>query len=270
VLEAQPTSRCRWDGRGRRAVRRTLDEDCGPWGRIVASTIRRAAETDRRIDVYRRAFDILISAALLLLTLPIVLVAALGSAISLRTWPFFAQGRIGRDGERFLFLKIRTLRPEVPGYIDKHQLDQWQIPAFCRLLRRLHLDELPQLLLVLQGKMSLVGPRPEMGYLHRRMAPAFAAERTSVRPGCTGLWQISEACTELISESPEYDRFYLAHRTLRLDLWVLWRTALNMVGIGACVGLDDVPAWARRSDDALVGEAGLGEPAISLPATAAR
>ncbi len=239
----------------------------------MARTIQLPAETDKRIDVYRRAFDIVISAALLLLTLPIVLVAALGSAIALRTWPFFAQGRIGRNGERFLFLKIRTLRPEVPGYIDKHQLDQAQIPAFCRLLRRLHLDELPQLLLVLQGKMSLVGPRPEMGYLHRRMHPAFAAERTSVRPGCTGLWQISEACTDLISDSPEYDRFYLAHRTLRLDLWVLRRTALNMVGIGSFVTLGDVPAWARRKNDALLitlPESARGDNAISLPATAAR
>lgn len=235
-------------------------------------TIRHAGMTDRRIDLYRRAFDILISAFLVLLTLPIVVVAALGSAIFLRTWPFFSQGRIGRDGERFLFLKVRTLRPEVPGYIDKHHLDTEQIPAFCRLLRRLHLDELPQLLLVLQGKMSLVGPRPEMGYLHRLMDPAFGELRTSVRPGCTGLWQISAASAGLIREAPEYDRFYLANRSLRLDLWVLYRTALNMVGIGGAVTLQQVPTWALRQQEDAVGvlpESGRSE-SISLPATAAR
>ncbi|MGH9275579.1 MAG: sugar transferase [Acidimicrobiales bacterium] len=230
--------------------------------------------TDRRIDVYRRAFDIVVSAFLVLLTLPIVLIAAVGSTISLRAWPFFSQGRIGRDGERFLFLKVRTLRPDVPGYIDKHQLDQSQIPAFCSLLRRLHLDELPQLLLVLQGKMSLVGPRPEMGYLHRRMPQSFAQLRTSVRPGCTGLWQVSIASAELISESPHYDRYYLAHRTLRLDLWILYRTAINMVGIGGCITLDDVPAWAQRRDDADVvvalAESARADSSLSLPATAAR
>jgi lipopolysaccharide/colanic/teichoic acid biosynthesis glycosyltransferase len=236
----------------------------------VASRTRLTRTTDGRIDVYRRAFDIAVSTVLLLLTLPIVLIAAVGSAISLGAWPFFSQGRIGRDGDRFLFLKIRTLRPDVPGYIDKHQLDQSQIPAFCRLLRRLHLDELPQLLLVLQGKMSLVGPRPEMGYLHNRMPEAFAELRTSVRPGCTGLWQVSEASTELISESPQYDHFYLTHRTLRLDLWILYRTAINMVGIGECITLADVPAWARRDDVVAHVDAGLSEPAISLPATAAR
>lgn len=245
----------------------------GIWGLIVASDIRLTGRTDRRIDVYRRAFDIVVSAALVLLTLPIVLIAVVGSAVELRAWPLFSQGRIGRDGERFLFLKVRTLRRDVPGYIDKRQLDPARIPPFCRLLRRLHLDELPQLLLVLLGKMSLVGPRPEMGYLHRRMPATFAKERTSVRPGCTGLWQISEASTELIHEFPHYDSFYLAHRTLRLDLWVLYRTALKMVGIGRCITLDDVPEWTLRGDAAEVlvsVEGNRVESTISLPATAAR
>lgn len=235
---------------------------------VLSSTAR-----DRRIDVYRRTFDIVVSLVLVLLTLPIVVVAALGSAITLRAWPFFSQGRIGRDGERFLFLKVRTLRRDVPGYIDKHQLDQSSIPRFCQLLRGLHLDELPQLLLVLQGKMSLVGPRPEMGYLHRRMPAPFAELRTSVRPGCTGLWQVSEASTEMISDAPHYDRFYLAHRTLRLDIWVLYRTALNMVGIGRCITLADVPEWTLRRDAAdviVLTDTARSESSLSLPATAAR
>jgi lipopolysaccharide/colanic/teichoic acid biosynthesis glycosyltransferase len=228
---------------------------------------------DDRIDMYRRTFDIVVSAVLLLLALPIVVIAALGSFATLRAWPFFSQGRIGRDGERFRFLKVRTLRPDVPGYIDKHQLDQSQIPAFCQLLRRLHLDELPQLLLVLQGKMSLVGPRPEMGYLHRRMPASFAQLRTSVRPGCTGLWQVSEASTDLIGKAPHYDRFYLANRTLRLDIWLLARTALNMVGIGRAITLEDVPAWTLKRDASnviVLSDAARSESSISLPATAAR
>ena len=151
-------------------------------------------------------------------------------------------------------MKVRTLPVDTPGYVDKHQLDHSRIPPFCRLLRRLHLDELPQLLLVLRGHMSLVGPRPEMAYLHDLMAPDFAELRTSVRPGCTGLWQISEACIDLISRTPEYDRYYLAQRSLHLDLWVLYRTALKMVGLGATISLDDVPcvgdtARARRRCD---------------------
>lgn len=229
-----------------------------------------AARTRRRTDVYRRTCDVCIALVLAVLVLPIVLVALAGSAISLRSWPLFSQGRIGRDGERFHFLKVRTLRPEVPGYIDKHQLDTAQIPPFCRMLRRLHLDELPQLLLVLQGKMSLVGPRPEMGYLHRRMSPSFAQQRTAVRPGCTGLWQISEASSELIGESPDYDCFYLANRTLRLDLWVLYRTALKMVGIGGFITLGDVPSWAVQGTGSDLVEQADRRSELSLPATAAR
>jgi lipopolysaccharide/colanic/teichoic acid biosynthesis glycosyltransferase len=209
-----------------------------------------------RGDSYCRAFDIVVSAVLAIVTLPIVVVAALGSAIALRAWPFFSQDRVGKDGALFRFLKVRTLPTAVPTYIDKHHLVQDDIPAFCRLLRTLHLDELPQLYLVLAGRMSLVGPRPEMAYLHDGMQRSFASLRTSVRPGCTGLWQISTSCTELISEAPEYDAFYLTHRSLRLDLWVLGRTALRMTGIAGCVTLDDVPTWvvpaARRTHDVVV------------------
>lgn len=204
-----------------------------------------------RSDRYRRAFDLAVSVGLALVTLPIVVVAAAGSAISLRAWPFFCQQRVGRDGARFTFLKIRTLSPAVPAYIDKHELAAHDIPGFCRLLRALHLDELPQLYLVIVGRMSLVGPRPEMGRLHDEMHPRFAAERTAVRPGCTGLWQISEACGDLIHAAPHYDRFYLANRTLRLDFWVLGRTVLKMLGVRRIVTVDRVPAWtlpARRSD----------------------
>lgn len=239
----------------------------------MASTIRYGAGVvDRRIDIYRRAFDLIVSVSILVVVLPVLVVAVLGSAVSLRAWPFFTQYRVGRDGELFRFLKVRTLRPDVPGYTDKHQLDVSRIPPFCRLLRRLHLDELPQLLLVLTGKMSLVGPRPEMAYLHDRMPADFAALRTSVRPGCTGLWQISDACTDLIGAAPQYDCYYLASRTLRLDLWLLFRTSLSMLGIGRCVTLDAIPGWTRRAEQTVdldLTDPALGE-SVALPATAAR
>jgi lipopolysaccharide/colanic/teichoic acid biosynthesis glycosyltransferase len=208
-------------------------------------------------DACRRLLDVGVSLFLLLLTAPVILLAVAGSAISLRAWPFFTQERVGRHGRPFRFVKVRSLPIDTPSYVDKHQLDLTRIPTFCQLLRRLHLDELPQLVLVLKGEMSLVGPRPEMAYLHHGLVPEFADLRTSVRPGCTGLWQISEGCTELIGQSPEYDRFYLEARTLRLDLWVLWRTALKMVNLGGTVTLDDVPEWVAPSP----AQAGMAEAA---------
>ena len=193
-----------------------------------------------------RALDVAVAAVLLALCLPVMVVAAVGAGLSLRTNPFFVQERVGLGGRPFRFVKIRTLPLEVPTYVDKHQLTRWAIPPFCRLLRRLHLDELPQLLLVLTGQMSLVGPRPEMAHLHDAMGPELAAARTTRRPGCTGLWQISTACTELIAEAPEFDVLYVEQRTARLDLWILYRTALKMLGIGPLITVDDIPTGLLR------------------------
>ncbi len=198
-----------------------------------------------RREAGRRAADLTAGTVLTLGTLPVVLLAALVSALALRAWPFFVQDRVGRDGTTFRLVKVRTLPTDTPGDADKHALDLVRIPRVCRFLRRLHIDELPQLFLVVSGRMSLIGPRPEMASLHNRLAPDFAALRTSVRPGCTGLWQVSEACTGLISAAPEYDRYYLANRSLRLDIWVLMRTCVKMVGARRCVSLEHVPAWTR-------------------------
>ena len=199
----------------------------------------------------KRAFDLLFASLLLLVTLPITIGAALGSAVVLRAWPFFVQRRTGLDGRSFRFLKIRTLPTSTPAYLLKNELCLDRMPTFTRALRRLHFDELPQLFLVLGGRMSLVGPRPEMIEFHDRLAPDFAAARTTVLPGCTGLWQISEGCMGLIGEAPEYDRFYLRHRGLRLDLWILGQTVLMMLGRRELVRLSDVPAWAAPTPAAL-------------------
>ena len=196
----------------------------------------------------KRAADILIAAVLVVLTLPVVLFAAIGSAIALRAWPFFVQRRVGWDGMSFRFVKIRTLPTSTPKYLLKDELHLEEIPRFTRALRVLHFDELPQLFLVLTGRMSLVGPRPEMIEFHDLLEPSFARERCAVRPGCTGLWQIGWGCAGLLGESPEYDRFYLRHQRLRLDLWIVWRTGLLMLGLRGLVSLDDVPTWAADHD----------------------
>lgn len=193
-----------------------------------------------------RAIDLTVAALLLALCLPVLVVAAVGAAASLRANPFFLQQRVGWGGRPFRFVKIRTLPPEVPSYVDKHQLARWSIPPFCRLLRRLHLDELPQLLLVITGQMSLVGPRPEMAHLHEAMGTDFSSIRTSQRPGCTGLWQISTACTGLIADAPHYDLVYVERRTAWLDLWILYRTGLKMLGLGRLITVDDIPAGLLR------------------------
>jgi lipopolysaccharide/colanic/teichoic acid biosynthesis glycosyltransferase len=197
--------------------------------------------------VAKKLFDTLAGSLIAAVALPIVAVLALLGLGVWRTNPFFVQERVGRHGQVYRLLKLRSLPPEVPAYADKYALQEVPVPAFGRLIRKFHLDELPQVFHVLSGKMSLVGPRPEMVFLHEQMADEFAEERVRVRPGVTGLWQVSEACSGLILESPEYDRAYLAARSLRLDAWILWRTVLKFLG-AAPITLADIPRWALSSE----------------------
>lgn len=200
----------------------------------------------RSSDLTKRVLDVALSAVLIVLTLPLLVIITIGTVIALRTWPFFTQTRVGKDGRAFRLSKVRTLPVHAPKYASKYELVDLDVPWFSQLLRRTHVDELPQLFLVLTGKMSLVGPRPEMPFLHNTMSPADAQIRTAVQPGCTGLWQISEHCTSMIYEHPEIDRFYVANRSTRLDLWILFRTVLQVLRptTSALVTLETLPSWA--------------------------
>ena len=196
----------------------------------------------------KRTMDIVVGTALAIVCLPIMVVTAIIAAISLRCWPLFVQERVGRNGRMFSMVKIRTLPPQAPRYASKYELSEVHIPKATAMLRRLHLDELPQLLLVPTGRMSLVGPRPEMQVLYEEFDSYAAKLRTSVRPGCTGLWQVSPRAEGLIPESPEFDEFYLEHHTIRLDVWILWRTFGLMVLHRKPAALEAIPEWtfARR------------------------
>ncbi len=192
----------------------------------------------------KRALDVVIGSLLAALALPLILLLAVGCAVSLRTSPFFVQRRVGKDGRRFPLPKLRTLPKSVPGAVDKYQIEGTRIPAFCRFIRRIHVDELPQLLVVPLGWMSLVGPRPEMSVMLDRYPSDFVAARLSVRPGCTGLWQVSIASTKMIYESPEYDLAYVYSGSLRLDAWILFHTGRMFLRGRCAIDLDDVPRWA--------------------------
>ena len=194
----------------------------------------------------KRTMDIAVGGLLALLAVPVIVVCAVSLAVSLRAFPFFVQRRVGLDGREFRLVKLRTLPAGTPPYVDKYRLAGVKIPPFAALLRRLHLDELPQLFLVPLGRMSLVGPRPEMPALHRSFPATFAALRTAVRRGCTGLWQIGGRSDGLIGETPYYDEFYLSHRTIALDVWIMAQTARLMVGRGRQFRLADIPVDLRQ------------------------
>jgi lipopolysaccharide/colanic/teichoic acid biosynthesis glycosyltransferase len=191
----------------------------------------------------KRSFDILVGGALAILAAPAIVGLSVIGLVVWRANPFFVQERVGLGGTPYRVWKLRSMPLEAPAYADKYAIGQVPIPPYGRLIRRLHLDELPQILHVVSGKMSLVGPRPEMAFLHERMPADFAEARVSVRPGVTGLWQVSPGLDGLIMESPEYDRAYLHLQNVRLDAWILWRTVRKVLGAPQ-VTLADVPAWA--------------------------
>jgi lipopolysaccharide/colanic/teichoic acid biosynthesis glycosyltransferase len=193
----------------------------------------------------KRSFDVVLGTLLAVLALPLILSLALFSAARFGCWPFFVQKRIGLSGKPFRIIKIRTLPPTAPASVDKFAVAAMPLPRWSTVLRSSHLDELPQLFLVPLGRMSLVGPRPEMPFLHEQGDAAFAELRTTVRPGCTGLWQVSRAAGGLIWQASEFDMLYLREHTLRLDLWILARTPLLAVRRGSSLGLDDIPRWTR-------------------------
>lgn len=194
----------------------------------------------------KRLLDVLIGVPLCLLAVPVIAVLAVLMALQLRANPFFVHDRVGQAGRTVRIPKLRTLAPSTPRYADKTVAALRPPTRLAELLRRTHLDELPQLFLVPLGRLSLVGPRPVMeAELPHFRDPVAVGVRCSVPQGCTGLWQISVAQKARVADHPEYAVFYVAQRTIRLDLWILWRTAVQLFGAGP-IELSDVPRWALR------------------------
>ncbi len=172
----------------------------------------------------KRCADLLLASGLLLLTLPMWLVCALMVKATSRGPVFFRQLRTGQFGKPFLMLKFRSMYVDVPKYErSPESSEDRRITAAGRFLRRTSLDELPQLLNVLNGDMSLVGPRPEMPYITETYTP-LERRRLSVPQGLTGLWQLSGDRRFIIHEAIEYDLYYIENRGIFLDFAILLHT----------------------------------------------
>ncbi|HVX68604.1 MAG TPA: sugar transferase [Mycobacteriales bacterium] len=215
----------------------------------------------------KRLTDIVVGGVLAFIAFPFIVLLAVAVAVCLRANPFFVQTRPGLLGEPFRLVKLRTLPLSTPHYASKHDLDfdAMHLPRLCAFLRHAHLDELPQLLLVPLGAMSLVGPRPRLPDCVEEVEPTFDTVRSTVRPGCTGLWQISTASSEVSTGAPRFDLFYLRHASVRFDLWIMLRTVATVTGLLKPVEIDDVPGWVRGRG--LVDPADFVTAVGSVPAT---
>lgn len=169
----------------------------------------------------KRLFDIVASAMLLLICLPLLLVLAILVRVKLGSPVLFRQVRPGRGGRPFTVVKFRTMAVPEPGGAPAP--DAERLTPFGRRLRSTSLDELPELWNVLRGEMSLVGPRPLLTAYLDRYSPE-QARRHEVRPGITGWAQINGRNATTWEERLRLDVWYVDNRSLALDLRILLRT----------------------------------------------
>ena len=190
----------------------------------------------RRYVIGKRVFDL----TLCLVFLPLIALAIAACALAIRIDSpgpiFFRQERTGRHGDRFRMYKFRTMvtnAEELKASLehlsivpapDFKILDDPRITRVGRFLRKTSLDELPQLLNVIRGEMSLVGPRPTS--FASSTYDLWQTERLEVLPGVTGLWQVIGRNEATFDERLRLDIAYIDRMSFRLDLWILARTAL--------------------------------------------
>lgn len=193
-------------------------------------------------QLIKRSLDVIVGTAGLVITLPIIALCALLIKLVSPGPVFFRQQREGLGGRKFKVWKLRTMCTDAEARLvellkrDPELRRQWQrnaklprdprlIPVVGTLLRRLSLDELPQLWNVIVGDMSLVGPRPFPDYHLAMLSPDYKRLRSAVRPGLTGMWQITVRSNGRIEEQERFDTYYIRNWSLWLDVYILARTA---------------------------------------------
>ncbi|HQB64854.1 MAG TPA: sugar transferase, partial [Fibrobacteraceae bacterium] len=188
----------------------------------------------------KRAMDIIIAFGLLILSSPIFFLAAIGVKLDSKGPIFYSQERVGLYGRRFMVHKFRTMKVDA----EKNGA-QWATkndPRITRIglfLRRARIDELPQLLCVLKGDMSMVGPRPERAVFIEQLREQvpFYISRLKIKPGLTGWAQVRhhyDTSIEDVQKKLQYDMYYYENMSLLLDIQILFRTIYVVItGKGA-------------------------------------
>lgn len=190
----------------------------------------------------KHAADRIVAGILFLVLSPVLGLIALAIKVGDPRAPvLFRQPRLGLDGEVFTIYKFRTMIPDADSYLDERgvPLITTRVTPVGKVLRKLSFDELPQLLNILKGEMSIVGPRPALVEHIRRYTPE-QMERLRMRPGVTGLAQINGRNTLKWSQRIDLDREYIRTFSLFLDLRILFKTALIVLS-GEGIVLDRNP-----------------------------
>ncbi len=205
----------------------------------------------RRSRIAKRAMDLALLLPVGLLALPVLLLAALAVVVVSPGNPFYAQRREGFRGRPVRVWKLRTMRKDAETLLESHlkavpgARQEWEqhfkltadprlLPVIGRLFRRTSIDELPQLLNILKGEMSFVGPRPFPYYHVEQFGEDFRRLRVSALPGLTGYWQVTSRSTADLQTQERLDSYYVRNWSLWMDLYLLARTPLALIfGRGA-------------------------------------
>jgi len=185
-------------------------------------------------EILKRLIDVLAATVLVALLFPLMLIITLVIRVRMGSPTLFSQMRVGLRERRFHLLKYRTMNDSRDEYGELLS-DEQRLTRLGRFLRRTSLDELPQLVNVLRGDVSLVGPRP----LLVEYVPLYTPEqarRHTVKPGITGMAQVSGRNALTWEEKFKFDVWYVDHRSIVLDMRIIWRTfkmVLKGVGISA-------------------------------------
>ncbi len=185
--------------------------------------------------VIKRIFDLVVASLSLLVIWPVMLITAIAIRLDSPGPIILKQQRVGENGRLFYVYKFRSmvqdadkrqhevLRETADGQIIHKHRDDPRVTRVGRIIRRLSIDELPQLFNVLKGEMSMVGPRPELPMIVARYE-AWQHKRFAVPPGITGWWQVSGRSDKPMHLHTEDDLYYITHYSPLLDLQILWRT----------------------------------------------
>jgi lipopolysaccharide/colanic/teichoic acid biosynthesis glycosyltransferase len=194
----------------------------------------------------RRAFDIAVATTALVLASPLLALAIVAIRLESKGGAFYRQRRVGLDGHEFDVLKLRTMvdGAEKIGAGLAVNAGDARITRVGKALRRTSLDELPNLVNVVRGEMAIVGPRPTLPH---QVAQYTDRERgrLAIRPGITGWAQVNGRTSLPWAQRIELDLWYIEHRTWRLDLQILWRSARQVV-VGEGLYKGTTGGWTPR------------------------
>ncbi len=203
-------------------------------GGVPVISLRESTLTEPQ-RAFKRFFDVVASALLLVLLAPVIGLLALAIKLESPGPVFFSQERIGQHGRRFRIIKFRSMyadaeqhwrevaRRDAEGRLLHKNSDDPRVTRVGRKLRRTSMDELPQLFNVLRGEMSLVGPRPEMPYVAAEYEP-WQWQRFRVPPGMTGWWQVNGRSDWPMHLHTDDDLYYIQNYSFWLDLRILLKT----------------------------------------------